>query len=42
MDGVIEGGWNYVWAAYGISWVVLLTYAVSLIVKLNRGGGDDR
>ena len=28
--GVIEGGWPYVWAAYGISAVILIGYAVSL------------
>jgi heme exporter protein CcmD len=28
--GVIEGGWSYVWAAYGISAVILIGYAVSL------------
>jgi heme export protein D (CcmD) len=28
--GVIEGGWGYVWAAYGISAVILIGYAVSL------------
>ena len=28
--GVIEGGWPFVWAAYGISAVILIGYAVSL------------
>ena len=31
--GVIEGGWNYVWAAYGISAVILIGYAVSLHLR---------
>ena len=30
MTGVIEGGWAYVWAAYGVSAVILIGYAVSL------------
>ena len=30
MSGVIEGGWPFVWAAYGISAVILIGYAVSL------------
>ena len=28
--GVIEGGWGFVWAAYGVSAVILIGYAVSL------------
>ena len=40
MDGVIEGGWGYVWAAYGISWGVLLVYGVSLVLRL-RGEEND-
>ena len=30
MSGVIAGGWPFVWAAYGISAVILIGYAVSL------------
>ncbi len=26
--GMIQGGWEYVWAAYGVSWVVLLAFTV--------------
>jgi hypothetical protein len=32
--GVIEGGWEFVWAAYGISAAVLLGYGVSLVLRL--------
>lgn len=28
--GVIEGGWEYVWAAYALSWAAVLLYAWSL------------
>jgi hypothetical protein len=28
--GVIEGGWSFVYAAYGISAAILIGYAVSL------------
>jgi hypothetical protein len=35
-DGVIQGGWGYVIAAYGISWSVLLLYGVSLYVRAKR------
>ena len=27
---MIVGGWNYVWAAYGITWGCLLAYAAYL------------
>jgi hypothetical protein len=32
-SGVIEGGWEYVWAAYSITAVILLGYAASLIAR---------
>jgi len=28
--GVIEGGWEFVWGAYGASAVILIGYAVSI------------
>ena len=31
--GVITGGWEFVWAAYGVSAVILTGYAVSVIVR---------
>jgi hypothetical protein len=31
--GVIAGGWEYVWAAYAVTAVILLGYAVSLIAR---------
>jgi hypothetical protein len=34
--GVIQGGWGYVIAAYGISWAALAAYAVSLYVRAKR------
>jgi hypothetical protein len=30
MTGVVEGGWPFVWAAYGITAAILIGYAVSL------------
>lgn len=30
---MIMGGWNYVWAAYGASWIVLGGYALSLWIR---------
>lgn len=34
--GVIEGGWEFVGAAYGITAAVLIGYAVSLHVRYRR------
>ena len=28
--GRIQGGWGYVWTAYGITWAALALYALSL------------
>lgn len=30
--GMIQGGWGYVWAVYGISWTVLLTYTIRALL----------
>ena len=30
MDGVIRGGWEFVWAAYGVVWGGLVFYGVRL------------
>ena len=37
MNGVIVGGWDFVWWAYGITWVMLGGYGISLFVRF-RGG----
>ncbi len=33
MDGIIEGGWGYVWAAYGITWLTLVGYCLSVHLR---------
>ncbi len=33
MMGMIEGGWEYVWAAYGISAAVLIGYTISVLLR---------
>ena len=33
MEGMIDGGWNFVWAAYGITWTGLGLYILSLKVR---------
>lgn len=40
MQGVVVGGWEFVWAAYGITGAALVIYAVSLIRKLKRSAHD--
>ena len=37
--GMIEGGWGYVWAAYGISWGALTLYAISLVLRSRKKEG---
>ncbi len=34
--GMIQGGWEYVWAVYGISWGVLITYTIRALVLRHR------
>lgn len=37
LDGVIEGGWGFVIAVYGITWAVWLGYAGSLLMRARPG-----
>jgi hypothetical protein len=30
MTGIIQGGWGFVWAAYGASAFILIAYAISI------------
>lgn len=34
--GYITGGWSFVWAAYGWTALVLITYGISLAVRLRK------
>lgn len=33
-QGVISGGWSFVWAAYGITAAAFVIYGVSLFARL--------
>lgn len=33
-QGVISGGWEFVWAAYGITAAVFVLYGISLMSRL--------
>lgn len=33
-QGVIVGGWQYVWMAYGLTFAVFALYGLSLIIRL--------
>ncbi len=35
--GVISGGWQFVWAAYGVTASLFTLYAISLAVRLREG-----
>ena len=37
VDGVLQGGWEYIWTAWGLTWVSLAAYAVNLIVRGRKG-----
>jgi heme exporter protein CcmD len=36
MSGVVTGGWNFVWAAYGITALVLGGYAWSVLMRYRK------
>ena len=36
MSGVVTGGWNFVIAAYSITFAALLIYGISLVARLRE------
>ena len=36
MTGMIQGGWEFVYAAYGITGVAMVLYGMSLFVRLRQ------
>lgn len=36
LTGAITGGWEFVYASYGITWATFILYAVSLYVRTPR------
>jgi hypothetical protein len=41
-SGRIHGGWEYVWAAYGVTWAGLALYALSLWLRRPKADGAKR
>ncbi|HYC87836.1 MAG TPA: CcmD family protein [Thermoanaerobaculia bacterium] len=41
MTGVIQGGWEFVIAAYTITGIALVVYGISLIVRLKELNKHD-
>jgi heme exporter protein D len=37
--GRIQGGWGFVWTAYGLTWASVVAYALSLWLRHPRKGG---
>ena len=40
MSGVIQGGWEFVSAAFGISAFVMIAYTISIVIRLRAARGD--
>lgn len=41
MTGVVQGGWEFVIAAYTITGIGLVAYAISLIARLKEANKHD-
>lgn len=37
MSGMVQGGWEYVWIAYGVTTGALLVYAIRQELALMKG-----
>ena len=33
MNGIVVGGWEFVWAAYGLTAIALLSYGVMVVTR---------
>lgn len=42
MTGIVTGGWEFVAAAYGITFAALGVYAVSVVARLRREPDGDQ
>lgn len=40
-SGRIVGGWNYVWVSYGLTWAVMVLYALSLYFRAQASRRAD-
>ncbi|HYO77026.1 MAG TPA: hypothetical protein VE010_11230 [Thermoanaerobaculia bacterium] len=40
-EGVISGGWEFVWAAYGITAAAFAIYGVTLVTRLRASRNHD-
>jgi len=36
-SGILQGGWEYVWAAWGLTGVALVGYTISLLIRGRKG-----
>lgn len=41
MNGVVVGGWQFVWAAYGLTFAAFALYGTLLIVRLREARRHD-
>ncbi len=39
-SGIVTGGWEYVYAAYAVSWIALIGYTVSLWLRWPQAEGE--
>ncbi|HJW92225.1 MAG TPA: hypothetical protein VJ901_01275 [Thermoanaerobaculia bacterium] len=39
--GTLSGGWNFVMAAYGVTFSVLFIYGVSIVSRLRQESKND-
>lgn len=40
--GIVQGGWEFVWLAYGLSAVVVGGYAASVLMRLKQANKKAR
>jgi heme exporter protein D len=41
MNGIIVGGWQYVWSAYGLTFGAFIIYGVTLFVRYRKELAHD-
>jgi hypothetical protein len=41
-EGIVTGGWEFVWAAYGLTAAVFVIYAISVFTRLRSAKRNAR
>jgi hypothetical protein len=39
--GIVGGGWEYIWAAWGLTWASLFVYGTTLFLRSRKAAKEE-